>query len=328
MAASDGFVFLMHIKIEISSDQAGVRLDQAVAYSQSRMSRSRIASLIAQGLILVNHGFKRPGYKVKPKDLIEGDLPSPDQQDRKPLRPESIPLNILYEDDYILMIDKPAGLVVHPGAGNASGTLVNALIAHYPGFSEQGWDRERPGIVHRLDKDTSGLMVIAKTLKSLEFLQKEFKQRRVEKHYLALARGENIPDAGVIERPIGRHPHHRKRMAVLDENGRYAKTRFSVIERFSSGCLMDIRLYTGRTHQIRVHFYDQGMPLFGDCIYQERRFRKKDPRVPRQMLHSWTLSFRHPYSGLRLSFEAPMPEDFKTTLLHLADASQQPVNIN
>ncbi len=321
-------MFFMHIKIEISPDQAGVRLDQAVADSQSRISRSRIASLISQGLILVNQGRKRPGYKVKPKDFIEGDVPSPDQQDRKSLSPESIPLNILYEDNYILMIDKPAGLVVHPGAGNDSGTLVNALVAHSPGFSEQGWDRERPGIVHRLDKDTSGLMVVAKTLKSLEFLQKEFKQRRVEKHYLALARGKNIPDAGVIERPIGRHPRHRKRMAVLDENGRYAKTRFSVIERFSSGCLLDIQLYTGRTHQIRVHFYDQGMPLFGDCIYQERRFRKKDPRVPRQMLHSWTLSFRHPYSGLRLSFEAPMPEDFKTTLLHLSDAPQQAVNRN
>ena len=313
----------MHIKIEISPDQAGVRLDQAVADSQSRISRSKVASLISQGLILVNQGRKRPGYKVKPKDFIEGDVPSPDHQDRKTLSPESIPLNILYEDNYILMIDKPAGLVVHPGAGNDSGTLVNALVAHYPGFiSEQGWDRERPGVVHRLDKDTSGLMVIAKTLKTLEFLQKEFKQRRVEKHYLALARGKNIPDAGVIERPIGRHPRHRKRMAVLDQNGRYAKTRFSVIERFSSGCLMDIRLYTGRTHQIRVHFYDQGMPLFGDCIYQERRFRKKDPRVPRQMLHSWTLSFRHPYSGLRLYFEAPMPEDFKTTLLHLSDGPQ------
>ncbi len=314
--------FFMRLKIEISPDQAGARLDQAVADSKFRISRSRAAHLISQGLILVNHGCKRPGYKVKLKDLVEGDIPSPDQQDREPLLPESIPLNILYEDDYILMIDKPAGLVVHPGAGNDSGTLVNALIAHHPGFREPGWDREdRPGIVHRLDKNTSGLMVIAKTLKSLEFLQREFKQRRVEKHYLALARGENIPDEGVIERPIGRHPFHRKRMAVLDENGRYAKTRFSVIKRFRSGCLMDIRLYTGRTHQIRVHFYDQGMPLFGDCLYQSRSFRKKAPGVPRQMLHAWTLSFRHPYSGVRLYFDAPMPEDFKTALLHLSDAS-------
>ncbi len=310
----------MHIKIEISPGQAGVRLDQAVADSQSRISRSRAAGLISQGLVLVNNGCKRPSYRVKPNDLIEGKIPSPNQPDRNPLLPESIPLNILYEDAYILMLDKPAGLVVHPGAGNDSGTLVNALLDHHPGFREHDWDRERPGIVHRLDKDSSGLMVIAKTLKSLEFLQKEFKQRRVEKHYLALARGETIPDAGVIERPIGRHPLHRKRMAVLDENGRYAKTRFSVIKRFSSGCLVDVRLYTGRTHQIRVHFYDQGMPLFGDCIYQERRFRKKDDRVPRQMLHAWTLSFRHPYSGLRLSFEAPMPEDFKTTLQYLSDA--------
>ena len=311
----------MHIKIEILPEQAGLRLDQAVVSSQPPISRSRVASLISQGLILVNHGCKRPGYKVKPKDLIEGDIPLPDQQDTPRLLPESIPLNVLYEDDYILVLDKTAGLVVHPGAGNDSGTLVNALIAHHPVFSEQDWDKERPGIVHRLDKYTSGLMVIAKKLTSLEFLQKEFKQRRVEKHYLALVRGKNIPDAGVIERPIGRHPHHRKRMAVLYENGRYAKTRFNVIKRFSSGCLMDVRLYTGRTHQIRVHFYDQGMPLFGDRIYQERRFRKKDPMALRQMLHSRTLSFRHPYSGVRLYFEAPMPEDFKTALLHLSAAS-------
>ncbi|MCG8548879.1 MAG: RluA family pseudouridine synthase [Desulfobacterales bacterium] len=311
----------MNIKIEIQPDQAGLRLDQAVAAFHSQLSRSRISKLIRQGVILVNHECKRPGYKVKPKDVIEGDLPSSGRSNGKPLPPESIPLNILYEDDHILMVDKPAGLVVHPGAGNESGTLVNALMAHHPVFSEQGWDRARPGIVHRLDKDTSGLMVIAKTLKSFEFLQKEFKQRRVKKHYLALVRGKNIPDAGGIVRPIGRHPYYRKRMAVLDENGRYAKTRFRVIKRFSAGCLMDVRLYTGRTHQIRVHFYDQGMPLFGDCIYQDRRFRKKDPMAPRQMLHSRALSFRHPYSGVRLSFKAPMPEDFKTTLRHLSDAS-------
>jgi 23S rRNA pseudouridine1911/1915/1917 synthase len=310
----------MHIRIEISPDQAGGRLDQTVADAQSQISRSRVASLISQGLILVNQGCKRPGYKVKPKDLVEGDVPTPDNQEQASLLAESIPLNVLYEDDYLLMVDKPAGLVVHPGAGNVSGTLANRLIAHHPVFSEHGWDRARPGIVHRLDKDTSGLMVIAKTLKSLEFLQKEFKQRRVEKHYLALARGDNIPDAGVIERPIARHPHDRKRMAVLEETGRYAKTRFSVIKRFSSGCLMDVRLYTGRTHQIRVHFYDQGMPLLGDCIYQERRFRKKDPLAPRQMLHSRSLSFRHPYSGVRLCFEAPMPEDFKTALQHLSNS--------
>nr|WP_321400334.1 RluA family pseudouridine synthase [uncultured Desulfobacter sp.] len=312
----------MHIRIEISPNQAGLRLDQVVADAQSQLSRSRAASLISQGLIGVNQECKRPGYKLKPNDLVEGDVPSPDHQDQTHLPPESIPLNILYEDDYLLMVDKPAGLVVHPGAGNVSGTLVNRLIAHHPVFSEPGWDLERPGIVHRLDKDTSGLMVIAKTIKSLEFLQKEFKQRRVEKHYLALVRGDNVPDAGVIERPIGRHPQDRKRMAVLEETGRYAKTRFSVVKRFSSGCLMDVRLYTGRTHQIRVHCYDQGMPLFGDCIYQERRFRKKDSTAPRQMLHSWTLSFRHPYSGERLSFEAPMPEDFKILLKHLSDQAE------
>lgn len=308
----------MIINIQISPDQANVRLDQTVVNSMAGLSRSKAARLICQGLILVNSLEKRPGYRVKPKDCIHGIIPSSDQLNSPALAPESIPLNILYEDDHILMVDKPAGLVVHPGAGNDSGTLVNALIFHYPGFTKQGWERIRPGIVHRLDKDTSGLMVVAKTLKAFGFLQKEFKQRRVEKHYLALVRGENIPDAGVIERPIGRHPVNRKRMAVLDGNGRYAKTGFKVIKRFSSGGFMDIRLYTGRTHQIRVHFYDQGMPLLGDSVYQQRSFRKKDPLAPRQMLHSWTLSFRHPYSGKRLAFEAPVPDDFKTTLLHLS----------
>jgi len=312
----------MRLKIEISPDQAGLRLDQAVADANSQLSRSRAASLISQGLILVNDRCKRAGYRVKPTDLIEGDIPSPDQRDQAALLPESLPLNVIYEDDYLLMVDKPAGLVVHPGAGNAAGTLVNRLIAHHPVFSEPGWDSTRPGIVHRLDKDTSGLMVIAKTTNSLEFLQKEFKQRRVEKHYLALVRGKKILDSGVIERAIGRHPHDRKRMAVLEDTGRYAKTRFSVVKRFCAGALMDVRLYTGRTHQIRVHFYDQGMPLFGDCIYQERRYRKKDPMAPRQMLHSWSLSFRHPYSGVRLHFEAPMPEDFKILLQHLSDQTE------
>jgi 23S rRNA pseudouridine1911/1915/1917 synthase len=309
----------MHIRIEISPDQAGIRLDQVVAEAQSQISRSRISSLISRGLILVNQGCKRPGYKVKPKDLVEGEFPSPDRQEHLPLQGESIPLNILYEDDSLLMVDKPAGLVVHPGAGNESGTLVNRLIAYHPVFSQSGWQSDRPGIVHRLDKETSGLMVIAKTMKTLDFLQKEFKQRRVKKHYLALARGENIPDSGMIERPIGRHPNDRKRMAVVEKTGRYARTQFNVIKRFRAGALMDVRLYTGRTHQIRVHFYDQGMPLFGDCIYQERRFRKKDPTAPRQMLHSRSLSFRHPYSGVRLYFEAPLPEDFKTLLQHLSD---------
>ncbi len=313
----------MQLSIKILQEQAGTRLDQMVSQSGFGISRSRAAQLISQGDILVNALSKRPGYKVKPGDLVEGDTGDLSAEDALPLLPdEHLPLSIIHEDDYILLVDKPAGLVVHPGAGNVSATLVNGLLAYCPGFSKPGWDRFRPGIVHRLDKDTSGLMVVAKTLKSHEFLQKEFKQRRVEKHYLAIVRGESIPDSGMIERPIGRHPRHRKRMAVLQETGRYAKTGFQVLERFCSGALVDVRLFTGRTHQIRVHFYDQGMPLFGDLTYQERRFRKEAfPAIPRQMLHSWTLSFRHPYSGIRCDFKAPVPQDFKTALMHLSDAS-------
>ena len=311
----------MQFSIEISQEQAGMRLDQVVSQSGPDISRSMAASLITRGDILVNNLCKRSGYKVKPGDLVEGCVGQLSSDDVLQVLPETgMDLSIIHEDDYILVLDKPAGLVVHPGAGNLSGTLVNMLLAHYPGFSAPGWDKTRPGIVHRLDKDTSGLMVVAKNLESYDFLQKEFKQRRVKKHYLALIRGEKIPDSGVIERPIGRHPRHRKRMAILPEGGRYAKTGFQVVERFRSGALVDVRLFTGRTHQIRLHFYDQGMPLYGERVYQERRFRKASSPIPRQMLHAWKISFRHPFSGVRCYFESPMPEDFKKVMLHLSDA--------
>lgn len=228
-------------------------------------------------------------------------------------------LSILYEDAHILVIDKPAGMVVHPGPGHADSTLVNGLLAHAPVFREPGWDPERPGIVHRLDRDTSGLILIAKTLESHVFLQREFKQRRVEKTYLALVQGEDIPDAGEIEKPIGRHPKKRKLMAVAPESGKYAKTGFKVRQRFPGAALLAVRLYTGRTHQIRVHFYDHGMPLLGDQVYQMRRNRKGAGIAPRQMLHSWRLGFRHPYSGKRVCFEAPVPEDFTAIMNTLGD---------
>ena len=298
----------------ISKEQARLRLDQVVSQSMEDISRSRASALISGGHVQVNDGTKRPGYKVKPGDRVK----IRDVQDVIVPEPEKMDLAILHEDAHILVVDKTAGQVVHPGPGHMSGTLVNGLLSHDSVFGNKCWEPLRPGIVHRLDKDTSGLILVAKTLRSLEFLQKEFKHRRVEKEYLALVQGENIPEAGDIELSMGRHPRNRKLMAVLENGGRYARTGFRVKQRFTGGALMEVRLFTGRTHQIRVHFYHQGMPLFGDRVYQVRRHRKGPSIAPRQMLHSWKLSFRHPYSGLRMAFCAPVPEDFAQTMKQLS----------
>lgn len=306
----------MKISISISVSRSGCRLDQIVSSEVSDCSRNRASKLISGGKILVNGKGRRPAYKVRPGDFITGEV----ADGSRPLLPdaESMKLDILHEDPHILVLNKPPGLVVHPAPGHRGSTLVNGLLAHDDRFSRPVWDDpQRPGIVHRLDMDTSGLMVVAKHPQPLGFLQKEFKQRRVQKHYLALARGEKIPDTGLIDLPIGRHPVKRKLMAVNPEDGRPARTGYRVLERFSGGALVDVRLFTGRTHQIRVHFYHQGFPLLGDPVYQVRSQRKGKRQAPRQMLHSWRLSFRHPFSGRRVEFESPMPDDFKRVIQHL-----------
>ncbi len=288
-------------------------MDQIVAGQVPYCSRSRAASLISQGEIRVGGKTKRPSYKVRPEDLVSGTVPAQSGPPRPKAR--DIGLSVVHEDSHILVLDKPPGLVVHPAPGHTGDTLVNGLLAHDEVFSKPGWqDPQRPGIVHRLDMDTSGLIVVAKRPSALVFLQKEFKQRRVSKRYLALAEGEKIPDQGIIDLAIGRHPTKRKLMAVNPDTGKPAKTGFQVLERFSQGALVEVRLYTGRTHQIRVHFYHQGFPLFGDRVYQMRRRRKGGALARRQMLHSWRLSFRHPYSGRRVAYEAPMPDDFTQLL--------------
>lgn len=305
----------MTLPFTISSELAGQRLDQVLSALMPDCPRSRAASAVQEGYIRVDGRSRRPGYRVRRGQVISGDLP--DDAPEKAV-PQSMDLAIVHEDDQMMVIDKPAGMVVHPAPGHTNGTLVNGLLAHDPVFRTGEWDPERPGIVHRLDRDTSGLILIAKSPESLSFLQKEFKQRRVEKTYLALVQGENLPDSGEIEKPIGRHPKNRKLMAVVPETGKYARTGFRVKERYPGAALMAVRLYTGRTHQIRVHFYDQGMPLLGDTVYQPRKQRKAGDLAPRQMLHSWRLSFRHPYSGQRVCFEAPVPRDFTTVMARLA----------
>ena len=298
----------MNLNITIDTDIENTRLDTIVSNGCKSCSRSCAALLINKGQILVNQAIKKPGYRVKTGDTITGTIPEIEAQTC--IEPEKIDLDILFEDDYLMVINKQAGLVVHPGPGNLTGTLVNALLHHDPEIKKTIQDRFRPGIVHRLDKDTSGLMVVAKTRRSLIFLQKEFKQRRVTKEYLALIHGQMPEEKGEINLPIGRHPVKRKLLTVRPDDGKEAITLWSVQKKFETASLVEILLKTGRTHQIRVHFYAMDHPLIGDSVYQPRRFRKQKSIAPRQMLHSWKMGFRHPYSGKRLDFKVMPPEDF------------------
>jgi len=310
----------MKMNIRISDDLDNTRLDTILCLHDKALTRSRAAALVTAGEILVNNKTKKPGYRVRPGDLITGHIPEFTVEAEVPA--EDIPTDIVFEDEHLLVIHKKAGMVVHPSPGNLSGTLVNALLHHNQDIRDIGEEKTRAGIVHRLDKDTSGLMVIAKTDQALGFLQKEFRERRVEKNYLALVTGNLPEDRGEINLPIGRHPVKRKLMAVNYETGKPALTLWKVQKRFKEVCLVEIGLKTGRTHQIRVHFYETGHPLLGDLVYQPGRFRKEKSRAPRQMLHSHRLSFRHPYSGQRMEFKAELPEDFLMVLALLESETQ------
>ena len=305
----------MKIDIKIHNDLIGVRLDSIITGFDKTCSRARASYLINKNYILVNNLKKKPGYKVKKGDRITGENPHTDQETTA--RPENINLNIVFKDHHIIVINKKPGMVVHPAPGNMSKTLVNALLFHYPEIENVSNDPLRPGIVHRLDKYTSGLMVIAKTNQALHFLQNEFKQRRVKKKYIALVSNHFDDEFGTINLPIGRHPKKRKIMAIDHDNGKVAVTNWKIMKKFKDSCLIEVLLQTGRTHQIRVHFYAIDHPLLGDQIYQYRRYRKNKKIAPRQMLHSSQLSFRHPYSGKKISFMTELPEDFRQILYNL-----------
>jgi 23S rRNA pseudouridine1911/1915/1917 synthase len=302
----------MKININIHDDLTGTRLDTIISNFVKECSRKRASYLINNSHILVNNNKKKPGYRVKQGDVIKGIIHEP--AIKTAVTPEKIDLHIIFEDDHIIVINKNPGMVVHPAPGNLSKTLVNALLFHEPAIKNVGGDPFRSGIVHRLDKDTSGLMVVAKTTQALHFLQKEFKQRRVKKKYLALIAGDLSETQGQINLPIGRHTVKRKIMAVNHETGKPAITDWKVKTRYETACLIEALLKTGRTHQIRVHFYAIDHPLIGDRIYQHRRYRKKKGIAPRQMLHSWKLAFIHPYSGRKIAFTAELPDDFIQTI--------------
>ena len=291
-------------------------MDLAIANQGLGISRNQGAQLMREGKILVNGQKKRPSYKVQEGDRIAGPLPR-ENSGCPSLTPSPMELDILHEDDQILVVNKPPGLVVHPGAGNLDNTLVNGLLSHCPSIESVCEDPLRPGIVHRLDKDTSGVMVVAKTLDSFRALKDDFFHHRVEKYYQALVMGEKLAGQGFIDLPMGRHPVKRKQMCVDREGGRNAKTQWEVLERFASACRVKVRLHTGRTHQIRLHFYAMDHPLIGDPVYQYRRNRRKNKGPGRQMLHAWQLCFTHPSTGERLFFEADPPDDFQDVLAGL-----------
>ena len=287
-------------------NETKLRLDRFLANKLPEYSRSRLQQLIRSGFVRLNGAPTRPRHLVRSGDKIELTEPALEKIDNQP---EPIPLEVLFEDKDIIVINKPAGLVVHPGAGHRQHTLVNALLSHCTTLSGIG-GKERPGIVHRLDKETSGCLVVAKNDETHRDLSKQFAERVVEKIYLALVAGKLRKTTGVIEEKIGRHPVHRQRMSVTSSRGRIAKTEYHVVRSGDRASLIECRLHSGRTHQIRVHLHHLGHPVLGDKVYATRP--AKD--FPRQMLHSWKLGFRHPNTGDWESFEAPMPDDFATAM--------------
>lgn len=318
--------------IFVGEFDAGRRLDSAVAGYVADCSRSLAANLINAQRILVDGQPRKPGYRVKSGDTIQGRIPAPAKVD---FSPEPIPIEIIYQDDQIVVINKPPGLVVHPAPGHADGTLVNALLYHCPDLGAIGGE-VRPGIVHRLDKDTSGTMVIAKNSAAHEELSRQFKAREVEKKYLALVYGTPHSDTGSVRLPIGRHPVDRKRMSTTTRKGRDAETMWQVGERFPGITLLELNLKTGRTHQIRVHCAAIGHPVVGDPVYRPRKLFADSgsllaeipppvvaelKSISRQMLHAWRLSFTHPTEKRLLAFESPMPPDMTDVIDLLRQAN-------
>jgi 23S rRNA pseudouridine1911/1915/1917 synthase len=306
--------------IIVKTPDAGKRLDILIASQFNMCSRSRVADLILSKKIRVNGALKKPGYRIKTGDKIRGSIPPPGAVS---LVPEPIEIDIIYEDPDILLVNKPPGLVVHPAAGHYSGTLVNALLYHRPGICNFGGEF-RPGIIHRLDKDTSGVLVVAKNSEAHYHLTSQFKSRKVQKTYLALMYGEMSAETGVISLPIGRHPIDRKRMSTISRKGREAESHWRVRKRFGGVTLVEWNLKTGRTHQIRVHCAAINHPIVGDPVYCPRRLLKNITKhfpsispdiadvvqsAKRQMLHAWRLGFFHPKSTEFVSFEAPIPSD-------------------
>ena len=299
------------IEMTVQPGEGGERID-AYLSRRTELSRSRIAELILGGALTVGgREVLKPSFKIGEGQQLCLRVPDTQPVD---IAAQDIPLDILYQDADIAVINKPCGMVVHPAAGNEDGTLVNALLYHIHDLSGIGGEM-RPGIVHRLDKDTSGLILIAKNDRAHAAMSEQFQSRSMEKHYRAVAFGPVPEDHGLIDAPIARHPVDRKRMAVV-QGGKPSQTEWRVIESLRGATYLDVHLLTGRTHQIRVHMQSIGHPLLGDAIYAPNL--RMPVRIPRLMLHAYSLQFTHPTTGERMELTAPLPEAFETTLQKLS----------
>ena len=294
----------MEQPVLLSADSAGARLDLFLVQKLPELSRSFIQKLIEDGHIKLNGKLARAGIRLKEGDTVSVVIPPPEPA---ALEAENIPLDIIYEDADLLVVDKPAGMTTHPAPGSPVHTLVNAVLSHLPSLPASD-NPARPGIVHRLDKDTSGLILIAKTRGVLANLSAQFKSREVKKAYVALVKGRVTPKSGVIDAPIGRDRTHRQKMAVND-SGRPARTAYTVLRYFEGYTLVEARPETGRTHQIRVHFASVGRPIVGDATYGA-----KSDLVGRQFLHAQRLSFKLPSTGKTAEFTSPLPLDLQAAL--------------
>ncbi|MGI6010364.1 MAG: RluA family pseudouridine synthase [Ruminococcus sp.] len=298
-----------HLPIE--EKQKGSRLDKVLSDCLEGVSRSYLQKLIKEGYVTVNDKIEKASFKLNSQDVVMVTLPDEEPPD---ILPENIPLSILYEDSELLVVDKPKGMVVHPSAGHSSGTLVNALLYHCAGQLSGINGIQRPGIVHRIDKDTTGALVVCKTDRAHQSLALQLKDHTITRRYRAIVLHNIKNDTGTINAPIGRHPVDRKKMAVNEKNGKNAVTHYRVLERFGDYTYIECRLETGRTHQIRVHMSHIGHPLLGDDVYGPA---KCPFNLQGQCLHAMVLGFMHPVTGEYMEFTAPLPEYFNQLLQKL-----------
>lgn len=299
------------LSLNVENHEQNLRIDKFLADRMPEQSRSYLQKLIKDGNITVNQNIVKPNYKVQVNDFVHVSLPEPEEPD---IVPENIPLDILYEDDAILIINKPKGMVVHPSAGHYTGTVVNAVMYHCNGNLSGINGVMRPGIVHRIDMDTTGAIVICKTDRAHQILADQLKEHSISRKYRAIVYGNFKEDTGTITGDIGRHPIDRKKMAIVQRNGKPAVTHYRVLERFGSYTYIECQLETGRTHQIRVHMASNGHPLLGDELYGPSKCPYK---LQGQCLHAMILGFIHPVSGKYVEFEAPLPDYFTHLLQNL-----------
>lgn len=288
----------------IEEQESGIRIDRVLADKCAEHSRSYLQKLLKDQQVFVNEKPVKANYKVQAGDGVHIIFPDMEEPD---IRPQEIPLDILYEDDYLLVVNKPKDMVVHPSAGHMEGTLVNAVLAHCQGNLSGINGVLRPGIVHRIDKDTTGALLICKDDATHRALAEQLKEHSIKRRYRAIAYGNFKDEEGTVEGPIGRHPIDRKKMAINHKNGKEAVTHYHVLERFGNATYLECRLETGRTHQIRVHMSSIGHPLLGDEIYGSG---KNPYHLQGQALHAMVLGFVHPHTGEYLEFEAPLPDYF------------------